>query len=121
MKTASKDYHATTVSKQEWIDANVAELPHPLSNTFTDISSLVDYAKSVSSQQNHSFTREDRLFDSKRSKYPSVHGVTSTSVYHIIRATVLPSNKGRQYITVIAINKMNKQIIHRSCTVLQVL
>ena len=42
--------------------------------------------------------------------------MTSTSVYCIIHATVLPSQKAGAYKTAIAVNKMNGQIIHGSCT-----
>ena len=42
--------------------------------------------------------------------------MTSTSVYCIIRATVLPSQKPGAYKTAIALNKTNGQVLYGSCT-----
>ena len=98
--------------RTRWIDANVAELP-PLTLKQYFITGRLCKERVTATKP---FERGYRLFDSKKVQWLSVHDVTSTSVYCIICATVLPSQKAGAYKTAIAVNKMNGQIIHGSCT-----
>ena len=102
------------MSDQGWIDANVAELP-PLTLKHIHQYFITGRLRKERVTATKPFERGYRLFDSKV-QCLSVHDVTSTSVYCIIRATVLPSQKAGAYKTAIAVNKTNGQIIHGSCT-----
>ena len=62
------------------------------------------------------FERGYRFFSAGKVQSLSIHGVTSASVYCIIRATVLPSQKPGAHKTAIALNKTNGQVLYASCT-----
>ena len=102
------------MSDQGWIDANVAELP-PLTLKHIHQYFITGRLRKERVTATKAFKRGYRLFDSKKVQCLSVHDVTSTSVYCIIRATVLPSQKAGAYKTAFAVNKTNGQIIHGSC------
>ena len=101
--------------RTRWIDANVAELPL-LTLKHIHQYFITGRLRKERVTATKPFERGYRLFDSKKVQWLSVHDVTSTSVYCIICATVLPSQKAGAYKTAIAVNKMNGQIIHGSCT-----
>ena len=103
------------MSDQGWIDANVAELPL-LTLKHIHQYFITGRLRKDRVTATKPFKREYRLFDSKKVQGLSVHDVNSTSVYCIIRATVLPSQKAGAYKTAITVNKTNGQIIYGSCT-----
>ena len=114
-ETAPDGYQATLVSEQGWIDANVAELP-PLTLKHIHQYFITGRLCKERVTATKPFERGYRLFDSKKVQCVSVHDVSSHSLYCIVRATVLPSQKAGAYKTAIAVNKTNGQIIHGSCT-----
>ena len=110
-ETAPDGYQATIMSDQGWIDANVAELPPlTLTNIYQYLITGRLHKERVTATK--PFERGYRLFDAKKVQCLSLHNVTNTSVFCIIRATVLPSQKPGAYKTAIAINKTNGQILY---------
>ena len=103
------------MSEQGWIDANVAELP-PLTLKHIHQYFITGRLLKERVTATKPFERGYRLFDAKKVQCLSLHNVTNTSIYCIVRATVLPSQKPGAYKAAIAVNKTNGQILYGSCT-----
>jgi len=115
MMRAPDHYETTLQSDSGWIDVNFTELP-PLTLKHIHQYFISGRLRKERVTASKPFERGYRLFNSKKVQCLSIHGVTSTSVYCIVRATVLPSQKSGAYKTAIALNKTNGQVIYGSCT-----
>ena len=112
---APDGYEATLLSQSGWLDAASVELP-PLTLKHIHQYFITGRLQKERVTATKPFERGYKLFDAKKMQCLSLHNVTHTSVYCIIRATVLPSQKPGAYKTAIAVNKTNGQILYGSCT-----
>ena len=107
------------MSDQGWIDANVAELP-PLTLKHIHQYFITGRLRKERVTATKPFERGYRLFDSKKAQCLSVHDVTSTSVYCIIRVTVLPSQKVEHTKQLLLLKKQMGKLFTEAVPVLQV-
>ena len=63
------------------------------------------------------FEKGYRLFDASKVKAPSINHLQQDSLFCIIKATVLPTQRhDRTYLTSIAVNKTSGIVLHGTCT-----
>jgi len=114
-EAAPDGYEATLSSESGWIDAECIDLP-PLTLKHIHQYFITGRLHKERVTASKPFERGYRLFSSRKVQCLSIHDVTSNSVYCIIRATVLPSQKSGAYKTAIALNKTNGHVIYGRCT-----
>ena len=109
-------FEAAMTSSSGWMDADVTDIP-PLTLKHIHQFFISGRLRKERVTATKPFERGYKFFESKKVQGISINRVSGHSVYSIVRAAVLPSQKcGTAYTTAIAVNKTNGQVLYGRCS-----
>ena len=116
-ETVPDNFEATMTFSGGWMDADVADVHiPPLTLKHIHEFFIAGRLRKERVTATKPFERGYRFFDSKKVQGMSINMVSGSSVYCIVRAAVMPSQKcGEAYTTAIAVNKTNGQVLYGTC------